>query len=349
MKNRYLESFTIDTLRVLGIVCIILAHVNPHGIVFQLRNFDVILLLLISGVTFSMKYGNTVISPFPYWKHRIARLLIPTYTFLFIFFVFAYATHALLHINLLPHDKRCIIKSFMLAREGGIAYMWIIAVFLIAGIITPLIARLNHAIKRDRFYFSIIYSILLLHEMLLMVLPRGVDAQHFLSKNYLFYIVPYACIFSIGVRLRKLSLHSILLTAVVTAILFGLAALMLSIKQEHFVFTQEYKYPPRLYYIFYGLSVSLFVKVFISKLMKYLINFKNIIIFVSRSSLWIYLWHVLLLYIFKSVFTNLMMQLAAIISLSMAVTFLQKKIVKRFMLAGKFGPRTSAFLETAFL
>lgn len=37
-----------DILKVIALLCIILAHVNPNGLVFQLRNFDVPLMIIIS-------------------------------------------------------------------------------------------------------------------------------------------------------------------------------------------------------------------------------------------------------------------------------------------------------------
>ncbi len=42
----------IDFLRFVGLIMIIFAHVNPPAVLFQLRNFDVPLMVLISGVSF---------------------------------------------------------------------------------------------------------------------------------------------------------------------------------------------------------------------------------------------------------------------------------------------------------
>ena len=38
----------IDILKFIGIICIIIAHTNPPKIIFQIRNFDVILMCIIS-------------------------------------------------------------------------------------------------------------------------------------------------------------------------------------------------------------------------------------------------------------------------------------------------------------
>ena len=49
-RERYLmtRNYTYDLLKVIALICILLAHVNPPGVIFQLRNFDVPLMILIS-------------------------------------------------------------------------------------------------------------------------------------------------------------------------------------------------------------------------------------------------------------------------------------------------------------
>ena len=42
----------IDILKFIGIICIIIAHTNPPKIIFQIRNFDVILMCIISILLF---------------------------------------------------------------------------------------------------------------------------------------------------------------------------------------------------------------------------------------------------------------------------------------------------------
>lgn len=47
--NRYLY---IDKLKTLGLLLIFLAHVSPPEFLFQLRNFDVILMIIVSCILF---------------------------------------------------------------------------------------------------------------------------------------------------------------------------------------------------------------------------------------------------------------------------------------------------------
>ena len=77
----------IDVLRAIGLLCIVLAHVDPPSFILQLRNFDVPLMVLISGSTFYItannRRQNTYLS---YLIDRIFRLVVPTWIFLLFFF-----------------------------------------------------------------------------------------------------------------------------------------------------------------------------------------------------------------------------------------------------------------------
>lgn len=49
----------IDFLKMLGLLCIMLAHVNPPQIIMQLRNFDVPFMVILSG----MLAANSIHTP----------------------------------------------------------------------------------------------------------------------------------------------------------------------------------------------------------------------------------------------------------------------------------------------
>ena len=60
----------------------------------------------------------------------------------------------------------------------------------------------------------------------------------------------------------------------------------------------------------------------------------RVIKFISGSSLWIYLWHILALYVVKSFITNddlWLLQYLAIIVISVVITYIQNIIVEKLM------------------
>lgn len=55
MKER---DLSIDLMRAIGLLCVILAHVNPPATLMQIRCFDVPLMLFVSGLVFSGRKPN---------------------------------------------------------------------------------------------------------------------------------------------------------------------------------------------------------------------------------------------------------------------------------------------------
>lgn len=78
------RDISIDLLRFVGLSCIIFAHINAPFVLNQLRCFDVPLMLFVSGLTC---FGKSIPDYFYYMLNRAKRLLIPTWSFLFIWFV----------------------------------------------------------------------------------------------------------------------------------------------------------------------------------------------------------------------------------------------------------------------
>lgn len=44
----------IDILRAIAMICIIIAHSKPDALTFQLRNFDVIMIVILLGASFQL-------------------------------------------------------------------------------------------------------------------------------------------------------------------------------------------------------------------------------------------------------------------------------------------------------
>lgn len=60
----------IDFLKVIGLSCIIIAHVTPNGYVMSIRQFDVILMVLFAAILAQLSYEKHVknhIAPYRYY------------------------------------------------------------------------------------------------------------------------------------------------------------------------------------------------------------------------------------------------------------------------------------------
>ena len=61
-----------------------LAHIGPPAALFQLRSFDVPLMIFVSGLSYS---GRQVVGYASFVRKRLGRLLIPLYFFLTVYFL----------------------------------------------------------------------------------------------------------------------------------------------------------------------------------------------------------------------------------------------------------------------
>ena len=255
------RDLRIDVLKVIGLLGIVLAHIETNDFIFHLRNFDVPLMILCSGVLFyhSMEARKKETPNLVYLKQRVLRLLSPSWAFLFIYFMLVYA-FCLMIKEPYQYTWIDILQEFFL--RSRIVGLWIIRVFILVAILAPVLYKFRMRLTTNFPFMTMLLITYVLYESLyygLSVYGSGVSLK--IMEKSLFEMIPYACIFGLGMSLESLNKSSILTTAIsffaVFIILFGLYS-YLGISAS----TQEYKYPPRLYYLSYGVAVSLSLYLF---------------------------------------------------------------------------------------
>ena len=345
----------LDGLRTIGLLAIILAHVGPPAILFQIRNFDVSLMILVSGAVFNLSSGADK-NYLRYFLSRVGRLLIPTWVFLIIFFILIYAI-SFVGGNAFPYSANVIINTFNLV--GGIGYVWIIRIFILVAISLPFLIKFYNKLENKKIYLLSLFVIYLIYEVIYFIYSsthfiQDVAALNFIFQNIIFYIIPYGVIAGLGFYLTRANKKFVTWSAVLFSLIFLGLAYFYGI--SHFVPTQNFKYPPRAYFLSYGLAVSLalyllsktkaFAKIFGDKLL----------MFISASSLWIYLWQILLLFIWgmfrkyiNSSLQNFVIEYIFVVFASLAVTFIQKLIFRKITDKLVEYKNLNGFLKTAFL
>lgn len=161
----------IDILRFIGLAMIIFAHVDPPALLFQLRNFDVPLMVLVSGMSFFLSYTPHVSYSDYVWQ-RVRRLVFPVWVFLTLYFLAQYV--------LMPDapdlNFGTVFGSY--ALMNGIGYVWVIRVFLLIALLSPFLYRVNKSVKEDKKYFLMLGCLYLLYETLrYVVLSSGKGAS----------------------------------------------------------------------------------------------------------------------------------------------------------------------------
>jgi peptidoglycan/LPS O-acetylase OafA/YrhL len=281
------RDFSFDYLKCIALFAIILAHCSPPKAIFQLRNFDVPLLLVISGALLSL----TAAKEQKYWqyvKKRLFRLLLPAYTYVIIYYSLVLLLDSTFWIKN-PYSVNQILGSFTLTY----GYVWIVRIYVIAAFIGPLFTFISKKTKSNYVYLGLIFFIYMLYEILFFFTKGYITDQN--TRSIVFEFIPYCCLIGIGVRINKFSGRNYLAISALSGAIFVAIASYLHAKTGHFILTQDYKYPPRVYYIAYALCIS-FLLIYLTKRYKVFQKDNKVVRFISSASLWIYFWHTILLY-----------------------------------------------------
>lgn len=320
------RDLSIDVLRCLGILLIILAHCGAPTLLDELRNFDVILLVILSGIVSVKSYKRSK-SGFKYIKKRLIRLIVPTYIFLTILFI--------IDRFLAPYSKdldlswKTIFSTYTLT--SGIGYVWIIRVYILCAISVLFLMNIK------RFKKAIIFVLFLIYEVLFYTIG---NANGFLEYG-IYYLIPYGFLCTyIGMELANWDNKKLIKIMLIFLLIFAIMFACFYIAKNQFEKISDYKYPARLYYLSYGIGISL--------LLYYLINRKNIfnikerlnnklILFIGQHTMWIYLWHILYLNVFAFVKFDVKWYEKYVFLVVMAIltTYIQSKIVQKLHIKNK--------------
>lgn len=330
----------IDLLRFIGLSMIIFAHVDPPSILFQLRNFDVPLMVLVSGMSFGFGYRNESYVRY-LWK-RIKRLVFPVWIFL----TFYFGAILLLRPSVQLLNFKTLIDSYFFIE--GIGYVWVIRVFLLVALVSPPIYFINKKVKSDSKYLSILFTTLLCYEgvrfLTISYTNVGITQAVLLT---VFYIIPYSFVFALGLRFPTLARKKTLLIIVFFSSAFIVIAIKLWMRSGGFVQTQDYKYPPSLYYLAYAMSASILIWVFSGQIWKVveLAKVKDFVLFVAQNSLWIYLWHIPIAQFLE---INFLLKYLVAFTVPVVIVFIQVQFVQNVLMSKIHNKAIQKNLKTLF-
>lgn len=277
----------IDFLKFIGLTGIIIAHIGSPDWLSMLRSFDVPLMVILSsflGEKSFRKYQRT--NPHPlraYYLSRIQRLVVPTWCFLLFYFLLVYffvGEH---------FDLRYYVASFCLTRYG-IAFVWIILIYLYSAFLIPVFCRMAPSVKNA----AILCAIYFVYEMM-WHFRVGADSRLFETTFY--YVIPYGAVTALGCGYGRMTEKTRRIVAVTA---FGVFAAMGLLYWGICGTAQPVriaKYPPRLYYLGYGIGCS-FALMLLCEKQQFKIYECSVVKYVSSHSMWIYLWHILALQVY---------------------------------------------------
>ena len=273
----------IDFLRFIGMSLVILAHVNAPIMVHQVRCFDVPLMVFVSGLSYSGK--NIKPSFRNYFLPRILRLTVPVYVFITVYFIIC----ALLGK---AQSITTVLGTYCLLTSPSIGYVWIIKVFILMMLITPMLLKLSRYI--NHWYTFIFLALTLLIEDVICqnVVPNiNLPLLKLAFSETIPYIIGYSAIFMLGLNMRNVSSKEGISTIVILTVM-AIVIFFIQLFSGKSLNLQAYKYPPQAYFLIYGMLVSciLWSMRNFKPLIKVSLN--KLVIFIGSNTIWIYLWHI---------------------------------------------------------
>ena len=326
------RDLSIDILRFIALSGIILVHINPSLFWCQLRSFDVPLMVLLSGVSYSMSSGKDLRYDSYCWK-RFKRLVLPVWFFLLVYF-FAYSIYAQ---HLPPLHQ---VVSYYTLMTGW--YVWIIRVFFIVALFAPIIYKFLNKVSLDHLLFG---SALLL---LLFECFMNTSFSEFKGSVYLLMNIPYLLVFAIGCRLQDISNKKIVLIAACCLFTYLLYVCFYYWIDGEYILTQAKKYPPQLYYTSYALACCFLLWLFRFKITNILpTRVREFCVYIGSHTMWIYLWHIPFVPVVEE-FDNAFIRYVVIYILSIGIVFIQCWIVDK-MLPNFQSSNLKMFIKTVFV
>ena len=268
----------LDGLRAVGILCIILAHVGAPNFLYQLRNFDVVLMVFLIGYVYTLTPSRT--SYMGYIIKRFKRLIIPTWVFLCILFVILFACG-------IDITGEMVLHSYVMSDGAkGVGYVWVMRVFFLVALISPILKRIVSIPHK----YGTICASYFIYEMIYCAGTRfltGGIAEYF-AGEYIYNLLGYGIICAFGMAWAVSEKKKRKIVYIALVVIFAVCCVY-----NGFQPTQIAKRPPRIYYISYGLiaTCTLFFIAYYSKLGKWLFQNK-FLVWIGQNSFWIYLWHI---------------------------------------------------------
>jgi peptidoglycan/LPS O-acetylase OafA/YrhL len=279
---------TIDILRVLGTFLVILAHVNAPAFLINLRSFDVVMLVFLSGLTLGSKRTN--IGYINYVKKRFKRLIVPLYKILFIlllittfFYLQGTITESLSFKNL--------FLAFLI--YDSISFIWIVRVYFVIAITLPILISVYYKSTTKTFWVITLITFIGVQVYFSLDLYSKLN----IINMYFFDIVPYIYIAMIGVIYERMNFKEKIILFIITLSCAFLIVVVL-VSKSILIYPDNFKYPPQLLYVFYGLIMAISLFELVEFIKRRIENFGNsrILRWLSINSFNIYLFHIIIIY-----------------------------------------------------
>ena len=198
--------------------------------------------------------------------------------------------------------------------------------------LTPPIYIIQKKLKSYNYYLCAIILALFLYELFRhFSLPFVQDGTGKLASLFIHDLVAYSILFALGLPILSLTRTTLTSLSVFYLLLFASFALFFGYTSGRFVPTQDFKYPPSIYYFSYAIAVSMFlwlISPFSQTILESRKHVNTLVMFIAHNSIWVYLWHIPGM---KFLHTHFLIKYVIAFSLAVFVTFIQVWVVENVL------------------
>lgn len=337
------RNATIDYMRCIGMLCVVLAHSGPPAWLLQLRNFDVPLLVAVSAMAYASFPYAKIFPVKTFLVRRAIKLVAPTWLFLTFLFLLMLAVAVILH-KPYPYDAATMIGTYSFYK--GIGYVWILKIFLAMSLFTPVLFMFDRAVPDNARYFCWTIGAYAIYESVYFIavsLMEDAAIRTFLEQA-VFVIMPFLFVYAYGFRLQRLGTRTIILVMLLSFVVWAVLAIMAYSMTGGFVPTQNFKYPARLYYLSYAM-IWINGLYLVLRTARWPDPMHRAAVWISQRSLWIYLWHILMLFIWLEIVKQIAaplpwtMQFGVVLAGACAIVAVQDAIIRPVLQKMSGAPR----------
>lgn len=151
----------------------------------------------------------------------------------------------------------------------------------------------------------------------------------FVIREILMYIIGYLPLLILGIYFRQNNADISRITLLSVIILF--AWISYSVYTDNLDISKSYKYPPRSWFVMYGISISTILFYFRKVFSRLPILINRFLSYVSINSMWVYLWHIPFVYALNHILNGedlWLMRWIMVLGSGCVITSLQNYLIK---------------------
>ena len=215
-----------------------------------------------------------------YLKKRFIKLLIPTYLTIIIILVFLFLGSRI--SGSFSITTQYVLNSLLLIDGNSIGFVWIVKVYLFIALLAPLLIWSVKAISNSIAFCALSIACISITSVIINNTPYNI-----FTHEYLFYAIQYSLVASIGYSFALSSKRKKIYCLFVFCCFYSVYQVM-----QHSFAPSLFKFPPKAYYLTYGLSVSAGLYLIFDSFIKKPGKISSFVFWMSKNSFTIYIFHI---------------------------------------------------------